>query len=57
MPGNNILLFGNQLSPNRRVSIKFLVQEIKSLVSRGEVSIDLIEESNQKIMNLKRGVD
>jgi len=52
--GNNILLFGNQLSPNNIVSVSTLVDTIRDLVeNEGSVSIDLIKKSNQKIDELK----
>jgi beta-N-acetylhexosaminidase len=51
--GNDILLFGNQLSVKSMVKTKTLVNTIKSLVSRGEVSLEYIENSNERLERLK----
>jgi beta-N-acetylhexosaminidase len=51
--GDNILLFGNQLSPRNIVSVEELVETIKDLIEEGSVDIDLIEKSNLKIDELK----
>jgi len=51
--GNDILLFGNQLSPKSMVKTQTLVQTIKNLIQRGEVSLDDIEASNRRLELLK----
>jgi beta-N-acetylhexosaminidase len=51
--GNNILLFGNQLSPKSMVKTVTLVNTIKELIQSGEVSINEIEASNRRLENLK----
>jgi len=51
--GDDLLLFGNQLSANNMVSTKELVDTIKSLIQNGEIDINRIEESNQRIEELK----
>lgn len=51
--GDNLLLFGNQLSPKRMVSVEHLINTIKSLIDSGEVDIDLIEDSSLKVDDLK----
>jgi len=50
--GDNLLLFGNQLSPKRMVSVEHLINTIKSLIDSGEVDIDLIEDSSLKVDDL-----
>ncbi|MCH9740150.1 MAG: glycosyl hydrolase [Epsilonproteobacteria bacterium] len=54
--GNDILLFGNQLSPKSMVSTKKLVDTIKTMVQNGEVSLADIEKSNERIEQLKQGI-
>lgn len=51
--GNDILLFGNQLSPKSMVRTSTLVNTIKSLVKSGEVSLADIEKSNGRLERLK----
>ena len=54
--GDDILLFGNQLSRKSMVSPKKLVDTIKSLVRSGEVSLSTIEKSNERIEQLKQRI-
>jgi beta-N-acetylhexosaminidase len=51
--GDDLLLFGNQLSANNMVTPKELVDTIKDLIQNGEVNISRIDESNDRIENLK----
>ncbi|MCK5853750.1 MAG: glycosyl hydrolase [Sulfurovaceae bacterium] len=54
--GDDILLFGNQLSRKSMVSTKKLVDTIKSLVRNKEVSMASIEKSNERIEQLKQRI-
>ncbi|NOZ90187.1 MAG: glycosyl hydrolase [Epsilonproteobacteria bacterium] len=51
--GDDILLFGNQLSVNSMVSTKKIVDTIKYLIQTGEIDISEIEKSNERIDRLK----
>ncbi len=51
--GDDILLFGNQLSVKSMVSSKTLVETVKSLIKSGEVNVSDIEKSNQRLEKLK----
>ena len=51
--GNDILLFGNQLSVKSMLRTKTLVDTVKRLVKSGEVSLADIEASNQRLEYLK----
>jgi len=51
--GDDILLIGNQLDPKQVKSTKKLVNTIRSLVKMGEVKIERIEKSYQRIQKLK----
>jgi beta-N-acetylhexosaminidase len=51
--GNDILLFGNQLSVKSMVKTKTLVNTIKNMVSSGEISLVDIEKSNERLERLK----
>ncbi|MBU1684605.1 glycosyl hydrolase [Patescibacteria group bacterium] len=51
--GNDILLFGNQLSVKSMVKTKTLVETVKSLIKSGEVDLADIEKSNQRLETLK----
>ncbi|HIP51616.1 MAG TPA: glycosyl hydrolase [Campylobacterales bacterium] len=51
--GNDILLFGNQLSVKSMVKTKTLVNTIKGLIKRGEVNLADIEASNERLEILK----
>ncbi len=51
--GDDLLLFGNQLSVNNMVSTKELVDTIKSMIETGEIDISKIEKSNNRIEKLK----
>ena len=51
--GNDILLFGNQLSVKSMVKTKTLVDTVKSLIKSGEVNLADIEKSNQRLETLK----
>ncbi len=52
--GNDILLFGNQLSVKSMVRTKTLVDTIKRLVQSGAVSLADIEASNERLVILKK---
>ena len=54
--GDDILLFGNQLSRKSMVSTKKLVDTIKSLVKNREVNMASIDKSNERIEMLKQGI-
>lgn len=51
--GDDILLFGNQLSVKSMVKTKTLVKTIKSLLKHGEIKLSDIESSNRRVENLK----
>jgi beta-N-acetylhexosaminidase len=51
--GNDILLFGNQLSVKSMVKTSTLVNTIKGLLKRGEVQLEDIEASNARLRALK----
>ena len=51
--GNDILLFGNQLSVRSMVKTKTLVNTIKSLLANDEVNLMDIEASNERLRVLK----
>jgi len=51
--GNDILLFGNQLSVKSMVKTSTLVNTIKSLIKNGTVNIADIEKSNKRLERLK----
>jgi beta-N-acetylhexosaminidase len=52
--GDDILLFGNQLSVKSMVKTDTLVNTIKSLLNSGEISLVNIEKSNERLEELKR---
>jgi beta-N-acetylhexosaminidase len=54
--GDDILLFGNQLSQKSMVSTKKLVNTIKSLIKNREISIASIDKSNERIEMLKQSI-
>ena len=51
--GDDILLFGNQLDPRKVVSVKRLVESIKTLVKEGKVNTKRIDTSYKRIHALK----
>ena len=51
--GDDILLFGNQLSVKSMVKTSTLVNTIKKLLKSGEVKLVNIEASNQRVATLK----
>jgi beta-N-acetylhexosaminidase len=51
--GNDILLFGNQLSVKSMVKTRTLVNTVKGLVNSGEVRLADIEKSNERLERLK----
>jgi beta-N-acetylhexosaminidase len=51
--GNDILLFGNQLSVKSMVKTSTLVNTVKSLIKSGEVSLADIETSNARMETLR----
>jgi beta-N-acetylhexosaminidase len=52
--GDDILLFGNQLDPNKVVSTKKLVDTIVTLVNSGDIAINTIKKANARIDKLKK---
>jgi beta-N-acetylhexosaminidase len=52
--GNDILLFGNQLSVKSMVKTSTLVNTVKNLIKSGDVSLNDIEASNRRVSKLKR---
>ncbi|MCK4441683.1 MAG: glycosyl hydrolase, partial [Sulfurovaceae bacterium] len=52
--GDDLLLFGNQLSVKSMVSTKKLVDTIKHMVIRGEIKESTIEKSNNRLDRLKQ---
>lgn len=52
--GDDILLIGNQLDPNKIVSTKTLVGTITQLVQSGEVKEEGIEKAYQRVQTLKQ---
>lgn len=51
--GNDILLFGNQLSVKSMVKTENLVNTVKALISNGKVDLADIEKSNERLEKLK----
>lgn len=51
--GNDILLFGNQLSVKSMVKTSTLVNTIKRMIHNGEISVNHIEASNARLDELK----
>lgn len=54
--GNDILLFGNQLSVRSMVSTQNLVNMVKKMVYNGDVSLTDIEKSNERMNRLKERI-
>ena len=54
--GNDILLFGNQLSVKNMVTTQNLVETVKDMVYSGEVNLEDIERSNDRMEILKGGL-
>lgn len=52
--GNDILLFGNQLSTQSMVTTQELVESIKAMVESGEIDQTTIVQSNERIEKLKK---
>jgi len=52
--GDDLLLFGNQLSVKNMVSIKKLVNTIKQMVLKGDIKRETIEKSNRRLDKLKQ---
>jgi len=52
--GDDLLLFGNQLSVKNMVSTKKLVNTIKQMVLKGNIKIETIEKSNTRLDRLKQ---
>jgi len=52
--GDDLLLFGNQLSAKSMVTTKKLVDTIKQMVLKGNIKIDTIEKSNRRLDRLKQ---
>ncbi len=52
--GDDILLFGNQLDPNKTVSTKKLVDTMMMLVKSGEIKLDTIKRANARVKRLKK---
>ena len=51
--GDDLLLFGNQLSPHNIVTIKQLVDTIRDLVYSGAIDERIIDRANRRIERLK----
>ena len=51
--GDDLLLFGNQLSPHNIVNIKQLVDTIRDLVYSGAIDERIIDRANRRIERLK----
>ena len=51
--GNDILLFGNQLSVKSMVKTSTLVNTVRGLIKRGEVRLSTVEASNERLEMLK----
>lgn len=54
--GDDILLFGNQLDPKKRVTTKRIVDTVLRLVKAGKVHLKSIKNANIRISNLKRSL-
>jgi len=54
--GDDILLFGNQLSPSKEVNIQKLVSIVKSLIKSGEVKQSSIDSANKRIDKMKHKI-
>jgi len=54
--GNDLLLFGNQIDPKLRVSLKELIAITAELVRRGKIPLSRIEEANRHIEAMKRKI-
>ncbi|HHD80886.1 MAG TPA: hypothetical protein ENK99_04715 [Campylobacterales bacterium] len=52
--GDDLLLFGNQLSVKNMVSTKKLVDTIKRMVIRGDIKETTIDKSNNRLDRLKQ---
>ena len=52
--GDDILLFGNQLDPNKTVSTKKLVDTMMALVKSGDIKLDTIKRANARVKRLKK---
>jgi len=52
--GNDILLFGNQLDPNRTISVELLVNSIKDMVSSGQIAPATIHQASKRVELLKQ---
>ena len=52
--GDDILLFGNQLDPRHTLSTKTLVETIQSLLKKGEIREESIDDAYQRIQILKK---
>lgn len=51
---DDILLFGNQLDPNKTVSTKMLVDTMVSLVKSGNIKLDTVKRANKRVNRLKK---
>jgi beta-N-acetylhexosaminidase len=52
--GDDLLLFGNQLSVKNMVSTKRLVDTIKQMVLKGDIRKETIDKSNERLDRLKQ---
>ncbi len=52
--GNDILLFGNQLDPQKQISTKTLIKTVTTLIHEGKLSREKIEAAYLRIRRLKR---
>ncbi|MGW8169943.1 MAG: glycoside hydrolase family 3 protein [Sulfurovaceae bacterium] len=51
--GDDILLFGNQLHPKNAVNAKMLVDIIKDLLAKKEISIEEINKAHERVQKLR----
>lgn len=51
--GDDILLFGNQLQPKNAVNAKMLVDIIKDLLAKKEISIEEINKAHERVQKLR----
>jgi len=51
--GNDIVLFGNQLDPRKKVSTQKLVETVSSLVKMGNIKRSRIDQSYKRVQKLK----
>ena len=52
--GNDLLLFGNQLSRKNKVNVTTLIQKVKELLREGKIKEEAILDANNRIKTMKR---